>query len=219
MGVVPRHSGISPMARSGVMKKARTRAGGQVSMRLFSQDAPPWEDRVLSLSPYLLPILDGVNYGRFLFAYFPAVSQSRGSSKLSWGPLVHSCLDDGVGRQVAAPIYAVLNPFLAVYKSSPFASLAIYLALVFIGRSTSLSRYVRFNIQQSILLDVALVLPSILFNLIKDAPLYVQEPLSNFFFFTLLACLAYIGSSIVQGEKPNQIPVVSEAAEMAVGPF
>lgn len=77
-------------------------------------DDIPISDRVLSTLPYLLPIADGINYGRFLAFYFP---------------------------QVAAPVYALLNPFLAIYKSSPFASLGIYLALIYIGRSNAVSRF------------------------------------------------------------------------------
>lgn len=43
--------------------------------------------------------------------------------------------------QVAAPVYSFLGPFLAVYKSSPFASLAIYLALIYVGRTNAVSRF------------------------------------------------------------------------------
>jgi hypothetical protein len=66
---------------------------------------------------------------------------------------------------------------------------------------------------------VALILPSLLFAVIQDAPLYVQEPLTNTIFFALVASIGYVAFSLALGMKPNQIPVVSEAAEAAVGPF
>lgn len=73
-------------------------------MRLNPQyDDVSIPDRIISASSYLLPVLDGINYGRFLFFYFP---------------------------QVAAPILTVLSPILAVYKSSPFVSFGVYLGLV-----------------------------------------------------------------------------------------
>jgi hypothetical protein len=93
------------------------RAGRKAAtvMRLNNRyDDVPVSDRVLSCLPYLLPIADGINYGRFLAFYFP---------------------------EVASPIYAVLNPFLAIYKSSPFVSLGIYLALIYVGRTNAVSRF------------------------------------------------------------------------------
>lgn len=72
---------------------------------------------------------------------------------------------------------------------------------------------------QSVVLDVALILPSLIFAILKDAPLYVQEPLTNTVFFALVSSILYVTVSLAFGDKPNQIPVISEAAEMAVGPF
>lgn len=68
-------------------------------------------------------------------------------------------------------------------------------------------------------LPVALILPSLLFAVIQDAPLALQETLSNTIFFALVASIGYVAASLTVGVKPNQIPVVSEAAERAVGPF
>jgi hypothetical protein len=67
----------------------------------------PVGDRLLSAAPYILPIADGINYSKFLAFYFP---------------------------EVFTPIYALLDPFLAVYKASPFINLAVYLLIVWIGR-------------------------------------------------------------------------------------
>ena len=79
---------------------------------------------------YVSDLYAGINYGRFLFFHFPALGD---------------------------PISATLGPILAFYKGSPFAALAIYLLFVQIARNQSLGRYVRFNFQQAIILDIALV--------------------------------------------------------------
>lgn len=67
----------------------------------------PVGDRLLSAAPYILPIADGIGYSKFLAFYFPDVFN---------------------------PIYAALDPFLAVYKASPFINLAVYLLIVWVGR-------------------------------------------------------------------------------------
>lgn len=149
-------------------------------------------DRVGSALVYVLPVLDGINYGHFLFSYFPEISR---------------------------PIFSLINPILAVYKANTFIPLFCYLALIYVGRNSDLPRFTRFNIQQAVVLDVAIVLPGIILALLENAPLYVQEPISNLFFFCLIASVGYSWISIARGVRPNEIPIISQAAEMSVGPF
>ena len=63
------------------------------------------------------------------------------------------------------------------------------------------------------------ILPSLLFTLIQNAPISVQEPLTNLVFFCFAASLGYVVTAIAKREKPNQIPVISQAADMSIGPF
>ncbi len=58
----------------------------------------------------------------------------------------------------------------------------------------SLSRYTRYNFQQAIILDVALVIPSIFSNIMREqaAPISVQEPFSTFMFFILASSIGYV---------------------------
>jgi hypothetical protein len=93
-------------------------------MRLNNADgdeSPSIFERAFSATPYLLPVLDSVNYSKFLAFYAP---------------------------EFFNPVYAALDPLLAVYKASPFINLAIYLLIVWVGRQPTLSRFVRFNFQQ-----------------------------------------------------------------------
>jgi len=70
-------------------------------------------------------------------------------------------------------------------------------------------------------LDIALVIPSILTSILREqaAPVWVQEPVANTLFFILSASLLYVSAKLALGEKPNEIPLVSEAAELTSGPF
>eukprot|EP00952_Eustigmatos_sp_NYUAD-ZCMA_P001669 7443-Eustigmatos_ZCMA.PRE.1 len=59
-------------------------------------------ERAVSTLPYLLPILDGVVYGKFFFQEFP---------------------------QLFDPVLSLMAPLLVVYKSSPFIQFGAYLLL------------------------------------------------------------------------------------------
>lgn len=183
----------SPLLRRSKPAAARFPTSMRLNNNRYSDDVP-LVDRALSATPYLLAVLDGVTYSKFLAFYAPDFFN---------------------------PLYALLDPLLAVYKASPFVNLAIYLMIVWVGRQPSLSRYVRFNFQQAIILDVALVIPSILTSILREqsAPVWVQEPVANTLFFILSASLIYVLVKLALGEKPNGIPLVSEAAEMTQGPF
>ena len=54
--------------------------------------------------------------------------------------------------------YAVL-PLVNAFQSIPFAGLILFFTLSYFARSSNLSRFVRFNIQQAILLDIVLIVP------------------------------------------------------------
>jgi hypothetical protein len=85
----------------------------------------------------------------------------------------------------------------------------------------SMSRVVRFNAQQAAIIDVALVFPELIAGSMQalDLPRALLEPCSNFVYYTYMTMVLYSVYSNLRGQKPNQIPWISEAAEMAVGPF
>ena len=92
----------------------------------------PVPDRCVALLPYLVPLLDGLRYSRFFFQQFPSTIF----------------------------LLQPLQPLAAAYYSIPFASLvsffAIYLGL---AENKNMSRFVRFNAMQAIIVDVCMVLP------------------------------------------------------------
>ena len=77
--------------------------------------------------------------------------------------------------------------------------------------------------QQAVLLDIALIFPQ-LFQSIFGAtsikvPEALVEPSSSFVFFFIVASIIYSCGSNALGKTPNQIPIISQAAEQSIGPF
>ena len=153
----------------------------------------PLPDRLLSCFPYLLPLADGCSFGRYIYSRFP-------------------------------PIGAVerftLQPLSDLFGSVPFSGLVVFVAFSFAARQQNLPRYVRFNIQQAILLDIALVFPSLFGSAADNLLRYLVEPATNFVFYCFVAATGYsLVWNLVRGEEPDQIPVVSDAARQQIGPF
>lgn len=89
--------------------------------------------------------------------------------------------------------------------------------------SGSLSREVRFNAQQAVLIDAALILPTLIGDAVSDAdanfPRALMEPCSNFVWFAYASMVIYCVASNLRGKKPDQIPFISGTADYMAGPF
>lgn len=150
-------------------------------------------DRIKSCIPYMLPILDGDHWGRFIYQRIPPLN---------------------IADQI------LIQPLLNFYDSIPFLGLGIFLLLSFGSRNPALPRSVRFNAQQAVLIDIALIFPEIIEAVSPgNMPRFIVEPASNFVYYAYVSAVLYSIGSNLSGKKPNQIPWISEAAEMAVGPF
>jgi len=152
------------------------------------------EDRFKSCIPYVLPLLDGDSFGYYIYQRIPPL---RFVDDIFIAPLVH------------------------ILDSLPFFSLLLFLILSIGSRNANLSRAVRFNAQQAVLIDIALIFPALISETFRgqDVPRYVAEPASNFVYYAYMAAIVYCVSSNLSGKKPNQIPWISDVAEMATGPF
>eukprot|EP00966_Prymnesium_polylepis_P168814 3903392-Prymnesium_polylepis.1 len=91
--------------------------------------SPEAADRALASAVYLLPFLDGFQYGAYVYSTVPGL-----------GPIAYSFV-----------------PLVNTFQSIPFAGLILFFSLSYFARSTNLSRFVRFNIQQAILLDIVMI--------------------------------------------------------------
>ncbi|GMH50036.1 hypothetical protein TrRE_jg7819 [Triparma retinervis] len=153
----------------------------------------PLEERLLACFPYLLPLADGAEFGKFIYQRLPVL-----------GTLER----------------ATVQPLVNVFHAVPFSSLIIFIGFSFAARQPSLSRFIRFNIQQAILLDIALIFPSLFGGAANELPRYLVEPATNFVFYAFAASIVYcFFSNLALGKEPNEIPVVSSAANQQLGPF
>ena len=152
------------------------------------------EDRIKACIPYLLPLIDGDHFAKYIYLRIP--------------PL-------------AAIDSVTLAPLARIVESVPFLSLILFLVLSLGSRQFNMSRGVKFSAQQAVLIDVELVFPELIGGAFEGQRqfAFLMEPSSNFvFYFYMGACLYSIFSNL-QGKKPDGIPIISNAANMAVGPY
>ena len=162
----------------------------QAQMELLNDREPTIQDKIISVLPYLFPLMDGLAYGRFL---------------------VLDNLDN--------PLAVGLGLLYALYRSIPFSGFIAFFALSFLSGNPSINRLVRFNMQQAIFLDIALFFPGLIaglyslaasgagFSLPEGAIVLANDAL----FLTLLATIGYASVSSLLGQTPDKIPFISQA--------
>ena len=142
-------------------------------------------DRILACLPYIIPLLDGDRYGRYLFYMLPPLG-----------------LADSI----------LLGPFKLIYGIVPFAQLVFFIGLSTLSRNPQISRSVRFNMQQALILDIALIFPSLLGQIPIPMPAMIVQSGSNFVYLALILSVGYSFVSNLSGKVPDKIPVISDAA-------
>lgn len=146
-------------------------------------------DRIFACLPYLLPLLDGISYGQFLFQQFPAL-------------------------QI---ILLPLGPLLQIYRL-PLASFIIFLTLYFaVVRNENISHFIRFNAMQAILIDIVLILCNIILSLFSGALSggFIMETIFNMIFLGMIISIGYSVIQSVLG-RYAEIPTISDAVYMQV---
>ena len=153
----------------------------------------PIPDRIVALLPYLVPLLDGLRYSRFFFSQFPQ----------------------------AIVLLTPLQPIASMYFSIPFAGLISFFAIYMgMAENRTLSRFVRFNAMQAIILDICLVLPGMVEYVFSPGRLsglgfeLYRLCYNSVWLFVLFAfALAAIGC--LSGQT-YRLPFIGEAADMRV---
>ena len=146
-------------------------------------------DRIFASLPYLLPLIHGLMFGRFLFQQFPILG-------LFVMPLV---------------------PLIQIY-SLPFASLVVFFALYLgVVRNENIGHFIRFNAMQAILLDIVLMLSGFVlegFDKVIQMQ-FIAETLNNMVFLGVVAAFFY---AVVQSAlgRYAEIPPISDAVYMQV---
>lgn len=152
-------------------------------------------NRIRCCFPYLLPLIDGDHFGRYIYERIP--------------PL-------GLANEV------LLAPLVQINHNVPFFGLAFFLAMTLGTRfNFDLDRSVRYNAQLAALVDIALIFPELIANGFEegDLPRSLAEPCSNFVWYVYTTAVVYCVYSNLRGKKPNGIPYLSDSAEWMVGPF
>lgn len=155
----------------------------------------PVADRLLSVLPYLLPIMDSLTFGRFVFDAVPTLSRV---------------------------VLGTLAPLYAVYRGVPFVALGVFFVLyLFVVRNANVSRFIRFNTFQALMLDIALLVPQLIGSMRLGAavPLHVVELLSSSVFYAVLLAVCYAVTANLRGQLPDQIPGVSASVYSQMGPM
>lgn len=166
----------------------------EAKLEFLNEKEPTMSDKVVSVLPYLFPLMDGLQYGRFLLG------------------------SDDAG---ANPFVVILALLYSLYRSIPFSGFVAFFALNILSGNPSINRLVRFNMQQAIYLDIALFFPSLVIGiggLITSGagvavPSGVGEIFSDVMFGTLLLTLAYCSVSSFFGKEPDSIPIISQAVK------
>lgn len=155
---------------------------------------PRFASRVLqafAAAVYFFPITDGFQFGKFLYGQFPPLGA------------------------LAQMIYPSIQAFDAI----PFSGIIFFFGLSALSRNPGLSRFLRFNLQQAILLDIALIIPGFVGSAGQSFPLMLQETGCNTVFYFMVLSIGYSWYSIAQGKAPDQIPIISDAAQQSIGPM
>ncbi|HEY9735163.1 MAG TPA: Tic20 family protein [Trichocoleus sp.] len=149
---------------------------------------PAITDRVWASLPYLLPLVDGVLFGEYLFRQFPALQ-----------------------------IFLVPLAPLMVLNSGFFGLIVFFLIFLLVVRNSNINRFIRFNAMQAILLDIVLIICRVVLQILGPTLQggLIIETLMNVVFLGMLAAVVYSVVQTVRGEYA-EIPTISEAVHMQV---
>jgi uncharacterized membrane protein len=154
----------------------------------------PIPDRIFSALAYLLPLTTGLEFATFLFQQFPI---------LQW---------------LALPVI----PIVMLYQAVPFGSLILFIVLLFlVVRNERISRFIRFNVMQAIVLDIALVILNLVLSLLNplmgvSQGFFFVETLTNTIFLGVLVAVGYGIYESVLGQYADKIPAISDTTNMQV---
>jgi uncharacterized membrane protein len=145
------------------------------------------KDKLFAALVYGLPLVDAIPFGVFLFNQFPFLQY----------------------------LYVPLQPIILIYSAIPLGSLIVFFVLFLaVIRNMNISRFIRFNAMQAILIGILLSLFGLIFRFLINAigaDNIVIETLSNVIFIGTWAACIY---SIVQSVRGiyAELPTISEAA-------
>eukprot|EP00804_Cyclotella_cryptica_P021146 CCRYP_001462-RA/>CCRYP_001462-RA protein AED:0.34 eAED:0.34 QI:417/1/1/1/1/1/2/123/388 len=184
---------LAEEAKKELQKEKEAQLLAMAKLEFLNEKEPTMGERVVSILPYLFPLMDGLQYGRFLL----------------------SSSDD------SNPFIIILAVLYSLYRSIPFSGFVAFFALNFLSGNPSLNRLIRFNMQQAIFIDIALFFPSLIIGLggliaggaASAITQTAGELFSDVMFGSLLLVLLYCSGSSLLGREPDGIPLISDAVK------
>ncbi len=156
----------------------------------WKNSTTPAIERFYASVVYLLPLLDSLIFGRFLFQQFPPLQL----------------------------LFVPLLPLVQLYRGIPFSGLIIFFVLLFaVVRNENVTHFIRFNTMQAILLDIIVMVGGLIVNLLSSSlqlP-FIVETITNMIFLGSVAAFVYALAQSVMG-RYAEIPAISEAVNMQV---
>jgi hypothetical protein len=189
-------SAISTISTTTISRTNNSNSNSSTRLNsMWSSDEINGPDKIKACIPYILPILDGDFFGKYIYQRVP--------------PL-HT-LDE-----------LFLKPLVEILQAYPLLSIALFILLSLGSRfSTDINRNVRFNAQQAVLIDIVLVLPTLVQDGLADVdiPRFYSEFGCNFVWYFYMSAVVYSIAMNLRGKKPDGLPYLSQFAEQMTGPF
>jgi len=167
----------------------------QAQLEMINDRPPNNTDKILSILPYLLPLMDGLQYGRFLI---------------------------GAENGINNPLITAVALLYVFYRSIPFSGFVAFFALNILSGNLKINRLIRFNMQQAIFLDFALFFPGLLLGAsqilgqvmtgVSVTPSIVEAGYDAVF-FSMLGIFAYVTISSLLGITPDNLPIISKIVD------
>ncbi|AFY71229.1 hypothetical protein Pse7367_2978 [Thalassoporum mexicanum PCC 7367] len=163
------------------------------------QNNQDYIDRFFGSLPYLLPVSGAMEFGVHIFPQFKF--------------LVYPLLP-----------FILIDKFLLRFSILPGigGEFIIFMALFFLViRSDRLSRFIRLNTMQALLLQIGLFIATLALTLLGfglntlPGGLLIEQVITNTIFMGMVFCFFYSLYYTVRGEYP-EIPGVSDAASMQI---
>lgn len=157
--------------------------------------SPNVRDRIFAALPYILPITAGIPFGVQLINQFPL-----------FGFLL-------------LPLSPLIRVYMGLEQTIPFFGLLVFLALIlWVVRNESISRFIRFNTMQAILLSFILAISSLILDILNPSLLFgelIASTLANMLFLGMVVSVGYSLVQTLRGEYA-EIPTISDAVHMQV---
>lgn len=149
-------------------------------------------DRAFAALSYVMPLASALQAGTYFFSFL----QAEAPAVLAFVSLVLTPLQ---------PLIAIENSIFGLF---------IFIALfVFVVRNTNISRFIRFNVLQAILVSFMISIVSLILGVLELTGGLIGETLLNVLFLGGMAIVIYSVAQSVLG-RYAEIPTISDAVNM-----